>query len=97
MARQTPETSGGKLLASDIKGFIQANIEEMKKSKDDAATNEKVGIEDISNAIAFGIEKVMKNLFTITPTPQKAPVVSSLGAPVGGVLDLSTGAPYTFK
>jgi hypothetical protein len=97
MARQAPSSSGGKALAVEVVNFMKANIDDMKASgaKREAPENEKIGIEDLANAIVYAIETLMKkNNFAITTPPSS---LANGGGPVNGGLSLGAGAPYNFK
>lgn len=99
MARKKPRTVGGKTLAIELTSFIKENINEMKKSNASAADNEKNGIEDMANVIAFAIEKVMSGMLVVVPGPTTTtPLITPVGGPVAGAIDLSLANPkYTFK
>ena len=97
MPNKTATTTGGKLLAKEVLSFMQDNIDAMKSdgANRDAEKNEKQGIEDIANAIAFAIEKVMGGPPMVSPGPS-VQLLST--APVTGTIDLSLANPkYVFK
>ena len=54
--------------------------------------NEEQGMKDIANAIAFGIEKVFTNTFTVGPPS----TLANGGGPAVGTVLLSNGIPYKF-
>ena len=66
-------TPGGVLLAKDVADFMKRNIDEMKKSKGDAASNETMGTEDMANAIAYAVERALGQMFTPGPGWASAP------------------------
>ena len=100
MARKEPSTTGGKLLALDILDILKANVDDMKANGGgrDAAENEKIGSEDMANAIAAAIEKVMGAMIMIPGPATTTPLITPLGGPVTGAIDLSlANIKYTFK
>ena len=94
MASKTPSSAGGSQLAGEILDFMKANIAAMKSDSPnrDAAANEEQGMKDIANAIAFGIEKVFTNTFTVGPPS----TLANGGGPAVGTVLLSNGIPYKF-
>lgn len=61
--RKSANTIGGKALANQISSFIKSNNDDMKKSSPDRSSEQNItiGIEDMANAIAYGIEMALKN------------------------------------
>lgn len=99
MANKTPNTIGGKVLASEIYDFMKSNVDDMKSNgaNRDAEKNEEQGNRDLANAIAFAIENVFKSQIIIPGPATPTPLITGTG-PVTGAIDLSMANPkYVFK
>ena len=104
MANKTPSSAGGKLLATEIFSFMKDNIDAMKKdgANRDAAVNETQGTQDIANAIAFAIEKVLAGPFLPLAAPGDVTLTTVLApsgvAPAMGTVNMNLVNPkYVFK
>lgn len=65
MAREQPNSGGGKDLASLVYDFMKNNQDIMVKDSinRNADQNEKIGLEDTARAIAYGVEEALKQKF----------------------------------
>lgn len=102
MANKTPSSPGGKLLATEIFAFMKGNVDAMKSdgANRDAAINETQGTQDMANAIAFAIEKVMSGPFAPLVAPKDivlTTVVAGAPVPALGTINMALVNPkYVF-
>jgi hypothetical protein len=94
MANETAKTSGGKTLAQKVYDFMDANMQAMKADSPnrDADANEKQGLIDVSNAIAFAVEEVMKGPFLPLAAPGDITLTTMCPTPGGPVPVPATGS-----
>ena len=61
--RKSASTIGGKVLANQLTSFIKENNNDMEKSSPNRSSdvNITIGVEDLANAIAYGIETALKS------------------------------------
>jgi len=93
MARQFPDSGGGKDLASVVYDFMRSNTDIIKKESlknaKDPKKNERIALEDLAGAIAYGVEVALEQKFKMTSTQIKCTFTSpamAVGTAIGAAI-----------
>jgi len=91
MARQAAGSAGGKTIYNTVLSMIRANVNDMKSRAKDrtAEENERIGEEDLANAIAHAVEEALKEqvvLLTADTGTAGGYIIPPAAAPVPTVI-----------